>query len=294
MAAQLDDLLRVAGQRPDPFGDRPTDAACGYAARHSHPGLAVRGEIRKTDVVKFDAAAGHGVAGADARTRDAVARLLLEHGPATAADLGGQLGLSTAAVRRHLDALVGDGLVTERPQRPAGRRPRGRGRPAKLFALTGSGREAFPHAYDDLAAAALRFLADAGGDAAVAEFAERRVAGLEDRLRSSVAGAGRPADRLEALADALSEEGYAASAHDLASGGQLCQHHCPVAHVAAEFPQLCEAETRAFARLLGTHVQRLATLARGDEVCTTHVPAAGTAPTIPARPVPARPGRKPL
>ena len=58
----------------------------------------------------------------------------------------------------------------------------------------------------------------------------------------------------------------------ISGGGQLCQHHCPVAHVAAEFPQLCEAETRAFERLLGTHVQRLATIARGDAVCTTHVP----------------------
>jgi predicted ArsR family transcriptional regulator len=57
----------------------------------------------------------------------------------------------------------------------------------------------------------------------------------------------------------------------IASGGQLCQHHCPVAHVAAEYPQLCEAETEAFGRLLGTPVQRLATIANGDGVCTTHV-----------------------
>ncbi len=47
-----------------------------------------------------------------------------------------------------------------------------------------------------------------------------------------------------------------------------------MAHVAAEFPQLCEAETRAFERLLGTHVQRLATIARGDAVCTTYIPGA--------------------
>jgi hypothetical protein len=41
--------------------------------------------------------------------------------------------------------------------------------------------------------------------------------------------------------------------------------------VAAEFPQLCEAETEAFGRLLGTPVQRLATIAHGDGICTTHV-----------------------
>jgi predicted ArsR family transcriptional regulator len=55
-------------------------------------------------------------------------------------------------------------------------------------------------------------------------------------------------------------------------GVQICQHHCPVAHVAAEFPELCEAETRAFEQVLGTYVQRLATIAHGDGVCTTHVP----------------------
>jgi predicted ArsR family transcriptional regulator len=46
-----------------------------------------------------------------------------------------------------------------------------------------------------------------------------------------------------------------------------------VAHVAAEFPQLCEAETQVISRLVGTHVQRLATIAHGDGVCTTHIPA---------------------
>jgi len=70
----------------------------------------------------------------------------------------------------------------------------------------------------------------------------------------------------------LTARGYAAQARAAGSGMQLCQHHCPVAHVAAEFPVLCEAETAAFAELLGTHVQRLATIARGDSACTTHVP----------------------
>jgi predicted ArsR family transcriptional regulator len=202
-------------------------------------------------------------------TRDEVARLLLEQGPATAAALGERLGISPTAVRRHLDALVADGLATDREQRPLGGGHRGRGRPPREFLLTAQGRASFPHAYDDLAAAALRFLAETGGDRAVAEFAERRVGPVEERHGGAIRGAEDP---VEALAAALTSEGYAASAHRVGSGGQLCQHHCPVAHVAAEFPQLCEAETKAFERLLGTHVQRLATIARGDAVCTTHIP----------------------
>jgi len=79
-------------------------------------------------------------------------------------------------------------------------------------------------------------------------------------------------DLCERLATFLTEQGYAASIETRPLGEQLCQHHCPIAHVAAEFPQLCEAETEAFSRILGTHVQRLATIAHGDGVCTTYIP----------------------
>jgi predicted ArsR family transcriptional regulator len=217
-------------------------------------------------------------------TREQVARLVLEEGPITAAAVAKRLGLSPAAVRRHLDALLADGEATIRS---APRGPRGRGRPAKLFQLTETGRARFGHAYDDLAVAALRFVADTGGNDAVRAFARQRMATLVDRHRPAIVAGRTTAERTQALADALTREGYAASACSItvrgtAIGGQagehigeqLCQHHCPVAHVAAEFPELCEVETAAFAELLGTHVQRLATIARGDAVCTTHIPTA--------------------
>src|SRR4051794_8374772 len=90
----------------------------------------------------------------DARTRDRVARAILENGPATAAALGERLGLTPTAVRRHLDALADAGLVESREQRVAG--PRRRGRPAKEFGLTTNGHAAMTTAYDDLAVSALR------------------------------------------------------------------------------------------------------------------------------------------
>jgi len=150
---------------------------------------------------------------------------------------------------------------------------RGRGRPAKLFGITDAGRNAFVHAYDDLATSALRFLAETAGEQAVAEFARRQIAYLERRHTAEI-HALPPHQRVAALSEALSADGYAASASKaphVLGGSQLCQHHCPVAHVAAQFPQLCEAETEAFGRMLGTPVQRLATIAHGDGVCTTHV-----------------------
>lgn len=206
-------------------------------------------------------------------TRNRVARSILDHGPSTVAELAGRLGLTQAAVRRHLDALVADDVVEAREQRVYGARTRGR--PAKVFALTDCGRDAFDQSYDKLAADALRWIAEReGGPEAVAAFARARFAAQAEAYREAIESVG-PELRAEALAKALSADGYAAAARSAPlpqRGEQLCQHHCPVAHVAEQFPQLCEAETEIFAELLGTHVQRLATIAHGDGVCTTFIP----------------------
>ena len=205
-----------------------------------------------------------------------------EHGPITAADLGRRLGLTPAAVRRHLDALAAQGAIEEREPATSGRR---RGRPARAYVLSEAGHRAMNSDYDGVATSALRFLADRAGDDAVAAFARERMALLEERYADALDAAGEdPVARADALALALAADGFAASARPVGQGTplagvQLCQGHCPVQHVAAEFPQFCDAETDAFSRLLGVHVQRLATLAHGEHVCTTFIPT----PAVPAR-----------
>ncbi|KRE92595.1 ArsR family transcriptional regulator [Nocardioides sp. Soil774] len=206
----------------------------------------------------------------DAPTRDRVARTILENGPSTAADLAGRLDLTPAAVRRHLEHLLAEGVVEARERKVYG--ARGRGRPAKVFALTESGRDSFDQQYDDLAVQAMRFLAETQGEEAVVAFARRRVE-FVGRDYASVMAVDPDLTPAEALARVFTQNGYAASVRDLpVLGEQLCQQHCPVSHVAHEFPQLCEAETEAIASVLGTHVQRLATIAHGDGVCTTCIP----------------------
>lgn len=229
-------------------------------------------------------------AGAEAerRTRDRVGRQVLQQGPVTATQLAASLGLTPAAVRRHLDGLLAEGHVAvwEEPARQ--RRPRGR--PARRFVLTDAGHAALSTQYDDVATAALRFLRTVAGETAVRQFADERVAELERRYQPLVTAAGDdPQARAEALAGALSADGYVAGTRPLrfrgtSVGTQLCQGHCPVQHVAREFPEFCEAETEAFSRLLGVHVQRLATLAHGEHVCTTHIPTIAAAPALPSAP----------
>jgi predicted ArsR family transcriptional regulator len=232
-------------------------------------------ELRHTGVVKIPAApAAVAAPVTDGHTRRAIVRLLLESGSITVSEIGDRLGLAAAGVRRHLDALTEAGDAESVPA--AAWQQAGRGRPAKRFRLTGAGRAKLNHAYDDLAAAAMRQLREIGGEDAVRTFARRRI----DAILADVAVADSPEDAdveaaAERVAGALTKAGYVATTTRVGGpihGVQICQHHCPVAHVAEEFPELCETEQQAMAEVLGTHVQRLATIVNGDCACTTHVP----------------------
>jgi predicted ArsR family transcriptional regulator len=223
-------------------------------------------ELRHNSVVKIKAGLAF-KATEDPRTRDAIARSILENGPSTAAALSQRLGLTPAGIRRHLDLLTGEGVLEARDPRISS--TRGRGRPSKVFVMSDAGREKFEHSYDDLAVAALKFMSAQSGEHLVTAFAKSRADEIERKGATAIA---KSSNKLSALADFLTEQGYAASVDSRAGGEELCQHHCPIAHVASEFPQLCEAETEAFSKLLGTHVQRLATIAHGDGVCTTYIP----------------------
>ena len=217
---------------------------------------------------------------------------VLRHGPISATDIAEEFGLTAAGVRRHLDNIVADGHAEIVTVSRSGQR----GRPAKMFRLTDAGRRHFGHDYDTLALLALRALKQTGGEAAVENFAAQRIHQLledldVDQVRqletndSGDATSSTATTRAEssdeeddvvgkarAIADALTDRGYAATVDNSAGGVQICRHHCPIQDVAQEFPELCAAEHRVVAELLGQHTQPLATIADGNGICTTHIP----------------------
>ena len=212
----------------------------------------------------------------DDSTRARVLDLIAEKGPVSAAQLAKVLRLTPAAVRRHITALEDAEQIEVHTPAQTGKR--GRGRPARHYVLTPKARTSFAEGYSDLANRALHYLSQVAGDKAVDSFAAARGRDLERRDATVVEAAGKdPSERARALADALTLDGYAASVRDVGDGSfavQLCQGNCPVRDVAGEFHELCDAETQAISRLVGVPVQRLATLAGGEHVCTTHIPIA--------------------
>ena len=212
----------------------------------------------------------------DDSTRARVLDLIAEKGPVSAAQLAKVLRLTPAAVRRHITALEDAEQIEVHTPAQTGKR--GRGRPARHYVLTPKARTSFAEGYSDLANRALHYLSQVAGDKAVDSFAAARGRDLERRYATVVEAAGKdPSERARALADALTLDGYAASVRDVGDGSfavQLCQGNCPVRDVAGELHELCDAETQAISRLVGVPVQRLATLAGGEHVCTTHIPIA--------------------
>lgn len=217
------------------------------------------------------------VADTDERTRDRVRSAILKHGPISAAQLGNLLGFTPAAVRRHLDQLAKDGVIEVKLLRGPGT---GAGRPSRHYVLSSQGQSVFGDDYLDIARLALEQLAQVRGREGVEQFAADRFAAMERRLEPLLAEVGDDVlARAKVLSDALNREGYAARSQEIGRGSahvlravQLCQGHCPVIELAAEFPEFCEAETQAFSRMLGVDVRRLSTLAAGGHVCTTHIP----------------------
>jgi len=160
--------------------------------------LALAQELRNTYVVKKSE---------PDKTRDQVARTILEGGPASAVDLAEKLSITPTGIRRHLETLIAEGVLTAR-EPYQGRAVRGRGRPSKVFVMTDSGREKFEHSYDDLAVAALKFMASKNGSHLVDEFAQSRANEFVRKGEQIKSSSKSVSEKSKALAKLLTKEGY--------------------------------------------------------------------------------------
>ncbi|MGM7667276.1 helix-turn-helix transcriptional regulator [Microbacterium sp. A93] len=227
----------------------------------------------------LDEPTGGPVDGQRESTRDRVLQVVLNQGPVSAAHVGEELGLTAAAVRRHLDVLSAEGSVEVKLV--SGNR--GAGRPSRRYVVSRAGQSRLGNGYLEVAVQALEQLSAAAGRDAVRTVARERFAAVEERYRAAIGITADLRERTNALAGVLDDEGFAASVRTVGQSAttsgrptlkaaQICQGHCPLQDLAADFPEFCEEETELFARLLGVDVRRLSTLPTGGHVCTTHVP----------------------
>lgn len=195
--------------------------------------------------------------------RPAVLDLLKVHGPSNVPALARLRGVNANAVRQQLSALQREGLVEVRVER------RRRGRPTHLYLLTAKAEALFPQAYGPMALALLRQIRELDGGRKIEALLARRMRELAAAYRKRLAGRSA-AEKLRELARIRDEEGYIARVR----GRSLCEHHCPIAAVAREFPQVCAYEKLLFEAVLGRRLERTEHLASGGRACV-YVPSPG-------------------
>lgn len=205
--------------------------------------------------------------------RDRLARELLKKGPISASDLAESLGISAVAVRKHLDDMTDKSLAECHEIAPFGpAKPKGRGRPAKVYSLTPQGRDFFENHYQGLAEDSMEFIKELKGSNGVKLFAEKRINKILKNYVSHIEKVKTLDKKVEKLTEVLTKEGFAATL-DQGSGPthtiQLCQHNCPIAHVAEKHHEFCDAELEMFNSILGVNVTRLSTIAKGGNICTS-------------------------
>jgi predicted ArsR family transcriptional regulator len=187
---------------------------------------------------------------------------------ATAAEVAQALGITEAAVRQHIDALVERGLV-ERRALPRSRP--GRGRSPLEWVLTPEAGSQFADRHGQLTVELLDAIRGALGSDGLDRVIDSRAEHQLEAYRAVVpaAGAATLEKRVRALARQRTAEGYMADAHREGDGFVLVEHHCPICTAATACPGFCRSELELFRETLGTDVtiERTAHLLAGDVRC---------------------------
>ena len=217
-------------------------------------------------------------------TRHRILTFLLHEGSATASTISDELELTATGIRRHLDNLLDAGQIEEHMSPSTGR-----GRPARQFTLSRTGRDYFGHTYDDLAVAALHALRAAGGEDAVAQFAQSQVEAI---LGDAGRNCSTPHEAADELARALNAHGFQATVTADSDGVTICRHHCPILDAAQQFPEFCCAEHDAVSDRLGVSAPMSQRSHDDGAGCTTFIPLTELRTTI--KPQPASSNRRSL
>ena len=183
----------------------------------------------------------------------------------TAKDLAGRLGLSLNAVRHHLKELEAESLVGYE------RHHHGVGAPAFSYRLTAAGQALFPRRYEATLNELLDYVVRREGRASAVAVLEARYEALTQRLQEQLVDA-TPPEKMAAVTRLLSDEGYMAEGTASSSGsGTLVEHNCAIQAVAEKFPEICAAEARFLAAVLGAEVDRREHILSGCSACEYRV-----------------------
>lgn len=191
-----------------------------------------------------------------------VIEYIKRNGPATIRELEELLGVTTNAVRQHLQSLQADGYV-ERRQVNAGV-----GRPHHAYSISTKAHDLFACHCDDLALTLLEEVFALEGEERAKMLLDRVGDRLAKRYATSVRGE-LLHDRVVQLADALYHRGVLTDV-EVEDENFIILHayNCPYHELAQEHRSICEMDEEVMRKVLGSDVNLSACMMDGHRGCS--------------------------
>jgi len=191
-----------------------------------------------------------------------VIEYIKRNGSATIKELEDLLGVTTNAVRQHLQALQADGYIERRPVNT------GVGRPHHAYTISAKAHELFACHCDDLALTLLEEVFALEGPELAGVLLNRVGDRLAKRYASSVQGE-LLQDRVQQLASALTQRGVLTGV-EFADENVIMLHayNCPYHELAQEHRAICEMDEEILRKVLGSEVSLTACMMDGHRGCS--------------------------
>ncbi|HKX30223.1 MAG TPA: DeoR family transcriptional regulator [Blastocatellia bacterium] len=194
-------------------------------------------------------------------SRSAIIDLLKINGAMSVEQLASELEVSKVCVRRHLNLLESDGLISYQEERHE------RGRPRFIYRLTEKASCLFPQAYDEFAREVLAQIERHFGGEGLRRVLSARADELIAQLRLEFAELNLD-ERIKTLIKVINAKGYLAEARRLKDGTyRMRQRNCPTENVAVTYRGVCDEEVRVYTESLGCEVVRECRIIDGARMC---------------------------
>ncbi len=196
-------------------------------------------------------------------TQKQLLKLLLKDKSGLTVDkLSKGLKITRNAVRQHLAALEGDGLVAQGATQPSG------GRPQQLYLLTDKGKEIFPRHYSWFAQLVIEGIKREHGAEGLSKRLSEIGSSIAEQLRTQNPGLKTHEQKVERLAAIMDQLGYNAWNASAANKAPVIEaDNCVFHELAIKNPEICHFDLAMMGTFTDSEVDHQECMARGGNVC---------------------------
>lgn len=177
--------------------------------------------------------------------------------------LADELDITHMAVRKHLNKLEKDQLITTKQNKQSV------GRPVTLYRLSQVGKELFPQNYGSLSVEFLEDIEAIDGKEKVDMLFQRREQKLIKKYGERIALKATFKEKVAELKKIQIENGYMVESEEINDQEiEFTEYNCPIFQVANKYKKACDCELSLFKQVLGVDaIERTTCMSDGDHKC---------------------------